>query len=276
MSIDLSKLPKPKVLEGLSFEVILEDMQAQFSSLWQSYSGEPHDPITKVLEVAALREYYLRQRVNEAAQAVMLPYAHSSDLDNIVSFFSITRLEGESDDQLRARAQLSMEGLSNAGTIGAYTYHTLTSDAGVKDCKVKHLNPGVVGVTVVSREGDGTATQSLLDSVAAHLERDDIKALCDTLVVASVEVVPISLTVHLSIKQGPDPQIVRDTVFNNLTRYIAKTKLGEGITASGIYHHSHEEGVFKATSSITTDQEITDSQALFLSSLTVTYEVINA
>ena len=91
-AIDLSQLPAPDVVETLDFENILaamlEDLQGRdpvFNALVES------DPVYKVLEVAAYRETLIRQRVNDAARAVMLAYAAGPDLDHIGARFNVKR-----------------------------------------------------------------------------------------------------------------------------------------------------------------------------------------
>jgi len=92
-SIDLSKLSPPNVVEQLDYEVILSAMIADlivrdpvFTALVES------DPAYKILEVAAYRELLLRQRVNDAAKAVMLAFAGRADLDQIGANFNVARL----------------------------------------------------------------------------------------------------------------------------------------------------------------------------------------
>ncbi len=92
-AIDLSQIPAPTVVEALDFESILaamtDDLKARdstFTALVES------DPAFKILEVAAYRELLLRQRVNDAARAVMLAYATGSDLDHIGALFGVARL----------------------------------------------------------------------------------------------------------------------------------------------------------------------------------------
>ena len=76
MTHDLSKIPPPDIIEPLSYELILSRMQEalvakdpQFSALVES------DPAIKVLEIAAWREFLLRQRVNDAVRANLLAFA---------------------------------------------------------------------------------------------------------------------------------------------------------------------------------------------------------
>lgn len=151
-AVDLSELPAPKVVEEVAFEVILvemlEDLKQRdpaFSALLES------DPAYKVLQVAAFREVMLRQRVNDAAKAVMLAYATKADLDHLGALFRVERLllapaqpdalppveaVYEADEDYRRRIQLSLEGYSTAGSEGAYIFHSLAADGDVLDASV--------------------------------------------------------------------------------------------------------------------------------------------
>lgn len=96
--IDLSKLPAPKLIEELDYEVILAEMRAKMRELcpeWTGYELES-DPANKVLEVAAYREMLMRQRVNEASRGVLIAFAQGSDLDHLAAFYPEKRLEGAS------------------------------------------------------------------------------------------------------------------------------------------------------------------------------------
>ncbi|MCB5320437.1 baseplate assembly protein, partial [Yersinia massiliensis] len=89
--IDLSQLPAPLVVESLDYETLLTERKAAFIALYpleeqdavmQTLTLES-EPITKLLQESTYRELVLRQRVNEAAQAVMVAYANGSDLDQL-------------------------------------------------------------------------------------------------------------------------------------------------------------------------------------------------
>jgi len=95
MSIYLPELPAPGVVEELDFEEILAAMKADLLSRDPAY-GEllESDPAMKLLEVCAYRELLLRQRVNEAARAVMVAFAVGSDLDHLAALFGLERAAG--------------------------------------------------------------------------------------------------------------------------------------------------------------------------------------
>ncbi|TAE85068.1 MAG: baseplate assembly protein, partial [Verrucomicrobia bacterium] len=203
--IDLSTLPAPNVIEELSFESIfsamLADLQARdpaFSALVES------DPAYKILEVAAYRELLVRQRVNDAARAVMLAYATGADLDQLGALLGVARFElepadneavppvpavMESDTEFRRRIQLSLEGFSVAGPRGAYIFHGLSADPNVLDISATSPDPGEVVITVLSRLGNGSASNDLLDAVEARLNADEIRPLTDLVTVQSASIV---------------------------------------------------------------------------------------
>jgi phage-related baseplate assembly protein len=157
--VDLSQIPAPTVVEVIDYEIILADMLADFQSRMQS-SGVAFtalvesDPTYKALEVAAYREFILRQRVNDAAKAVMLAYAIDGDLDNLGALMNVKRLtldpgdptKGiaptmESNDDYRRRIVLAPEGFSVAGPVGAYVYHALSADPDVLDASATSPQP---------------------------------------------------------------------------------------------------------------------------------------
>ncbi|MEI7202604.1 baseplate assembly protein, partial [Pectobacterium parvum] len=118
------------------------------------------DPLVKLLQENAYRELLWRQRVNEAARAVMVAFAQGNDLDQLGANFSVSRLVitpaddstlpptpalMESDSDLRLRIQQSFEGLSVAGSVGAYQYHGRSADGRVADVSV--ISPSPASVT---------------------------------------------------------------------------------------------------------------------------------
>lgn len=94
--IDISKLPAPKIIEELGYEVILESYRAKLMDLLPDWTAADleSDPANKILEVSAYREMLLRQRINEAVRAVMVAFASGSDLDHLAAFYPEERLPG--------------------------------------------------------------------------------------------------------------------------------------------------------------------------------------
>ena len=128
---------KRQVVEALDFERILEERKARYIALFaqdeQSAVAKAlaleSEPLTILLQENSEREVILRQRVNEAARAVLLAFAQKADLEHIAAEYGVRRLVikpadtstipptdaiYESDDALRERAQMAWEGLSTA------------------------------------------------------------------------------------------------------------------------------------------------------------------
>jgi phage-related baseplate assembly protein len=167
-TIDFSSIPDPTIIEELDFETILAAMIADLQARDPSYTEIlESDPGIKILEVAAARELILRQRINDALQATLLRYAGGGDLDNLATFYAVTRLEGESDDALRLRTIERIMGSSTAGGAAWYRYQALTADDRVKDAAVSSPTPGAVSVAILSKEGDQVpaATGDALDQL---------------------------------------------------------------------------------------------------------------
>ncbi len=221
-SINLEKLPAPDVVETLEFENILSeivtDLRGRNPELNQLFdSGIESDPVNKLLEAFAFRELGIRQRVNDAARSVMLPYALGSDLDNLAAFYGLTRqviqeedLEAnppipeilEDDARFRSRVAVSLEAATTAGPVGSYISHSLNADPRVKDVAVESPVPGEVVVTILSTEGMGTASQELLDIVEAALTDEDVRPLTDLVIVQTAQIVTYdveALSMYLTV-----------------------------------------------------------------------------
>ena len=99
-AIDLSLLPAPQIVQQIDYEQILAERKAYAVSLWPPEEQAEiaarlnleSEPLTKLLEENAYRETLWRQRVNESALAVLLPYAKGADLEQIGARFGVERL----------------------------------------------------------------------------------------------------------------------------------------------------------------------------------------
>lgn len=261
-AIDLSLLPVPDVVETLDYEVILAAMKADLAARAPEVAAVlalESEPVVKLLEVCAFREVLIRARVNDAAQAVTLARATGTDLDNLAALFGVARLvinpgdplavppvaaTLEPDADLRRRAQLALEGFSTAGPQGAYVFHALSADGDVLDAGATRPGPGDVLVTVLSRTGSGTAPAPLLAKVAAALNADDVRPLCDNVVVQSAAIVSYAITATLFFYPGPDSAVVMAAAQAAATAYAAaQHRIGRDVTISGLHAALHRPGV---------------------------------
>ena len=122
ITIDLSRLPPPSIIEPLSYETILAEMRAELKNRCPDWTASEieSDPANKVLEVCAYRELNVRQRVNDAARANLLAFAASTDLDHLAAFYGVTRLEAETPVQFEARMAAAGRPRNSGETDAAY------------------------------------------------------------------------------------------------------------------------------------------------------------
>ena len=287
-AVDLSRLPFPAVVEPLDFEVILQAMKDQFQALMPDYTAwVESDPAQKLLELAAYRELGVRQRVNDSAKAIMPAYAIGSDLDQIAARYNVARLVidpgdpaavpprdpvYEADADLRRRMLLAFEGLSTAGPVGAYLFHTLSASGDVLDASVESPTPGLVVVSVLSRTGDGTASSPLQAAVDAALNAETVRPLTDTVQVRSATIVPFTVDATLTLYPGPDTAVVMADAEARLLAYVADNhRLGRDITRAGLIAALVTAGVQNVVlATPAADIEITPAQAPFCTGHAIT------
>lgn len=294
-TIDLSQLPPPVVVEPLDFETLFAQRKAAFIAMYPEDEQEEiartleleSEPITMLLEENCYRELLLRQRVNEAARAVMLAYSTDSDLDNLAVNFNVERLTiqeeddsvtppieavMESDADLRTRTQQAFEGLSVAGPTAAYEFWGRSADGRVADISAVSPTPACVTISVLSREGDGTARDDLLSVVAAALNDEEVRPVADRVTVQSAEIVPYQIDATLYIYPGPEAEPVRQASEQQLQAYIAaQNRLGRDIRLSAIYAALHVEGVQRVElAQPVADIVLSDYQASHCTEYTIT------
>ncbi|EKS2122624.1 MULTISPECIES: baseplate assembly protein [Enterobacteriaceae] len=294
-TIDLSQLPPPVVVEPLDFETLFAQRKAAFIAMYPEDEQEEiartleleSEPITMLLEENCYRELLLRQRVNEAASAVMLAYSTDSDLDNLAVNFNVERLTiqeeddsvtppieavMESDPDLRTRTQQAFEGLSVAGPTAAYEFWGRSADGRVADISAVSPTPACVTISVLSREGDGTASDDLLSVVAAALNDEEVRPVADRVTVQSAEIVPYQIDATLYIYPGPEAEPVRQASEQQLQAYIAaQNRLGRDIRLSAIYAALHVEGVQRVElAQPVADIVLSDYQASHCTEYTIT------
>ena len=285
-AVDLSRLPAPAIIEALDFETIQADAVARMQELMPDFVPRDSDPATKILQVVSYIVQLVRQRVNDAARAVMPAYATGADLDNIAALFGITRFTlvpadevlgipavMESDADFRRRMVLAPEGYSVAGPEGAYVFHALSADEDVLDASAISPAPGEVLVSVLSRTGSGEAPPELLAAVDAFVSDETRRPLTDFVTVQSAEIIEYAVDATLTTFSGPDGSVVLATAQESLAAYVeASHRLGRDITRSGLFAALHVEGVQNVVlTSPAADVVVSRVQAPHCTGITVNY-----
>ena len=242
--MNLSDLEAPQIIEELSLSEILEQMRNKLIEIEpESTAYLESDPLIKLMEIAAYRELLLRQRINQAAKANLLAFATESDLDNLAAFYGITRLENETDDELRTRTQAKIVGWSSAGSREAYKFHALNSDSRVKEANADSPEPGLVRISILSKENNGVVSDDLLETVNNYMQRDDIRMLTDTVQVVPCNLIDIDVKAKITLMSSTPIEFLSTikTSFKNAFAKIAG--LGVSISQSWIISNLFLDGV---------------------------------
>ncbi|WP_374414205.1 baseplate J/gp47 family protein [Novosphingobium colocasiae] len=286
-AVDLSRLPAPDIIETLDYETLLAEAVARFkaemAALGVTFEARDSDPAVKLLQTFAYLAQLLRQRVNDAARAVMPAFAVKADLDHIAALFGIVRkvivpadlVLGtddilESDAEFRRRMVLAPESFSVAGPEGAYLFHALSADAQVLDATATSPSPGVVIVSILSRQGNGAASPELVAIVQEYLSAAERRPLTDLVTVQSADIVTFAVDYDLTTYSGPDATLVLEASLASMNAYIAEShRLGRDITMSALYRAAHVEGAQNVHfNSPTSDVIVTRLQAPFCTGIT--------
>ncbi|UYK97170.1 baseplate assembly protein [Pantoea stewartii] len=294
-TIDLSQLPAPNVVETLDYETLLAERKATLISLYPADQQASvarvlaleSDPLLKLLQENAYREVILRQRVNEAAKAVMVAWANGSDLDQLGANNGVTRLVltpadptatppveavMERDEDFRARIAAAFEGLSVAGPSGAYEFHARSADGRVADASAISPSPASVTITVLSREGNGVADNDLLAIVDAALNDEDVRPVADRVTVQSAQIVDYRVEATLYLYPGPEAEPIRAASEAKLQAFVnTQARLGRDIRKSALYAALHVEGVQRVElAQPTADVVLDKTQAAFCTGYQIT------
>lgn len=286
--VDLSALPAPEVLEPLDFEETYEEGLAAFrDAMGENWTAAlESDPVTKLVELAAYIKVSNRARVNDGCKALLLAHAIRGDLDQLGANVNLKRLviqpENllavppveevlEDDDSFRERIQLSYEGLTTAGPRNSYILHARNASGLVRDATAESPSPARVTVTVLSTEGDGTASPALLAAVAAALDDDDVRPLGDRVTVQGAQILPyrIDAILHMS-SAGPEGDASLTEAKSRLAAWInPRKRLGVVVARSAVDAQLHVAGVSRVELTGWKDLEPTKAQAAFCTGFNV-------
>ncbi|WP_288657431.1 baseplate assembly protein [Pantoea sp. UBA6567] len=251
--IDLSQLPAPEVIEVPDFETLLAERKEALIALYPADEQAAmrrvlaleSDPAVKCLQESVYREILLCQRINEAAQAIMVAYARGSDLDQLAARNNVQRLTVtpatpdavppvdavmESDDALRVRVPEAFEGLSVAGPTAAYEFHARSADGRVQDVSAISPSPATVLITVLSREGNGAAPADLLSTVDKALNDDSVRPVADRVTVQAANINDYRVQAKLHLFDGVAAAPCLEAANARLAAYLTEQKkLGRSV-----------------------------------------------
>ncbi|EMV4050079.1 baseplate J/gp47 family protein [Escherichia coli] len=289
-TVDLSELPPPEIIATLDYETILSEVIAMIIAAYPEEKqlaiaaamALESEPLTVIAQVFSYRELMLRQTVNDGAGACMLSHANGGNLDNLAANNNTERLTiveatdttdavMESDAALRLRAQSAFDGLSVAGPTGAYEYFAKSASGKVADVKASSPAPAEVVVSVLSAEGDGTASDELIATVNAKLSDESIRPVGDRLTVQSAEIISYDINATLYLYPGPESEPIVNAAEASLQKWLkSQWRIGLDVARSAILAALHVQGVQRVELDLPERLIISDTQAARCASVTIT------
>jgi len=247
MTIDLTTLPKPQIIDEPNYDVILARVISEFVTLWNTLRADnpslnlpPYDvtmletdPAVIGMEAESFRESLLRARINDAIRANLLAFARGSDLDHLAAFYDVSRMIGELDDRLVTRVILAIQGRSTGGTEPRYKFIAMSADARVQDAIVYTVGRSpLIHVAVFSTAPDGVAPTDLLAIVNEALQDPAVRMVNDTIEVASAVLQVVNLAADLWLLPDADVATVARAEANLRAAWASARALGRDLTES--------------------------------------------
>lgn len=296
MSVDFSQLIQPDIIEEIDFEALYTERKEALIQLWPSEEQpsirqtltRESEPLVKLLQENCYREMILRNRINQAARALLLAYATKNDLDQLGANFNVKRLVVspadnsttppteavmESDDAFRERIQLAFDTLSVAGPEAAYKKFARDADGRVGDVSVVSPQPAYITLTILQADSlTGAASPELIQIVSNAVTAEDVRPIGDRVTVQSASIVNYAINAKLFISKDPEAATLLQQAMANVTAYATKQKrLGRSIRLSAIYAALHINGVNRVELiSPLTDVVLTPEQASYCTNISVT------
>lgn len=290
MNVIFSQLTPPQMIEVVDYELLLSERKNEFILKWTSEIDQEQvreilnresEPLTKYLQENVYREMVLRNRINAAAKAVLLPYATGTDLDAVAANFDVNRLlitpststsaaTYESDDDLRTRTQMKFDSLSTAGPENSYKYHAFSADGRVADVSVTSPSPAYVSITILQKDADkNIASNELIQKVIKALDPEDIRPIGDRITVQAATIIEYTIDADVYIGKDPEGATLLEQAKINAQAYANKQKrLGRSIYLSEIYAQLHVSGVSHVVlNSPKSDTILSEEQASFCTSI---------
>lgn len=288
-TVDLSELPQPEIIATLDFEIILSDVKTMIIAAYPEEQqqaiaaalGLESEPLTVIAQVMSYRELMLRQAINDGAAACMLSHSTGSNLDNLAANNDTERLTVveetdttdavmEDDAAFRLRAQSAFDGLSVAGPTGAYEYFAKSASGKVADAKASSPAPAEVVVSVLSTEGDGTASDELIATVYAKLSGESVRPVGDRLTVQPAEIISYDINATLYLYPGPESEPIVNAAAASLQKWLkSQWRIGLDVARSAILAALHVQGVQRVELDFPERIIISDTQAARCASVNI-------
>ncbi|MGL4508247.1 MAG: baseplate assembly protein [Aeromonas sobria] len=271
--IDLGLLPELSAVKQITHE----DIQKEMTKVGKLDELTPSDPAFRVILSGSYRESLLRQEADEQVRSVVLATAHGSDLDNIgVTYYRhvdgtpVTRLEGESDEDYRLRLHDSPGGLSTAGPVDAYEFHSRSAHPNIKQALCTSPRPVEIIMYLLGREGDGVVSAAQCRLVESYLWNR--RPVTDKVTAISAVITNYTVTATIMQVKNPDPDSIMERARVSLDSYLKlQHRLKGKITLSSLHAVMMVAGVDEVQLTGWKDVVCAQHQAPYCTKVTLTF-----
>lgn len=190
---------------------------------------------------------------------LLTPLSYISTVENIT--ISSGGVDDETADNLRERIRQSPEQFSNAGSKGAYRFHTLSAHQSIIDVAITSPSAGVVNIYLLTN--DGIPSDEIIKIVQNYLSDDKIRPLTDYVQVFASEKVEFSIKANILLYMDADSQSVIKTIDSKMKEYKVSLseKLGKDVIKTQIISILNSiYGVFKVELEMPEDIDIKEHQ----------------
>ena len=200
---------------------------------------------------------------------LITPLSYISTVENI------TETSGGADDEdadsLRERIRQAPEKFSNAGSRGAYEYHTLSAHQSITDVAITSPSAGVVNIYPLT--SDGNPSNEIIQIVQEYLSDDKIRPLTDYVQVLSPEKIDFDVLANVTLYLDADEETVLASISEKLEEYKStlSSALGKDVIQTQIITIINSVyGVFKVELESPVDIEILKYQWANLENYSIT------
>lgn len=191
---------------------------------------------------------------------------------------NLTKSEGgadvESDSFYRDRIRQAPESFSNAGSEGAYIFHTKSASSLITDVLVTSENPGEVDIYILLEGGELPETE-MLETVESYLSKNNVRPLTDLVQVRSPTQVNygIELRYFIAKSDALNAASIITKVNSAVADFVTwqKSKIGRDINDTELYWRIRSAGAKRAQILSPNFQAVADNSVAVADSIQVEY-----
>ena len=163
---------------------------------------------------------------------LITPLSYISNAENVT--VSSGGADDEDAESLRERIRQAPEKFSNAGSKGAYRYHTFSAHQSIIDAAILSPSPGVVNIYPLTDSGN--PSNEIINIVQEHLSDEKVRPLTDYVQVLPPERIDFQINAELTLFLDSDADTVLSVCNSKIEEYKKNLaeKLGKNVIRTQI------------------------------------------